>query len=532
MLKKHLIVAVLILGCASSVFSQEKPRLGVLPFYGGSQGEGDTIASLFAMEPALMNTFTVIPRTEAALKSIYAEQEFQLTGLTNSDTIAGIGHLLNAEFVLSGSIRRIGGRDLLIATVVNVETFEQVAGVYSTYRSSGERQSLIPKIAQTLADATLGWQKSSTLDSLAIVPFTSDSGISPDDADVLTQILSIELMNTGKFSILPRTASIQSTISEQNFQMDGTTSDEGLVAIGRALNAQYVLSGRLTRTDNVNTLVAQILRVQDRSVSAGTTRNYGTITDGMLLMVDISILLTDPDNAEARIASLNTDKSREERRKFLEQERHREASAVRRADVERKKAERDYEREQRVAQRRERMGPLMSFLSDEERTKYSVRNELEQLSLFGAWESGAEKPRRGAGSSVVPVLLPSGVYWSPVPYISVGFENRSVRLDGTDFQSVAPSLGLVWSFGSKVKIFSDALLEMGHLPGTGLILDTVTPGFDVGLSFDPGIYRENFALINVKYRGIWFEGTSVHAVGVGISLTFDALGEIFGAIWN
>jgi len=103
-------------------------------FTGDTGDDGEAIAALLSMEPEILGALTVVPRT-AALDAIFAEHYFQLAGLTDSDTIAGIGRLLNADYVLSGSIRQLGERSLVIATVVNVETFEQVAGYYRTYCS-------------------------------------------------------------------------------------------------------------------------------------------------------------------------------------------------------------------------------------------------------------------------------------------------------------------------------------------------------------------------------------------------------------
>jgi len=532
-MKKILIVAILLACGTASAFSQADalPRLAIMPFYGGEVGEGDTVATLFSNELARIGGFSVVPRT-AALDALIAEHDFQLTGLTDSDTIAGIGHMLNADLVLSGSIRQLGNRRLLVATVVNVETLEQVAGYYQLYLTIGEIQGVLPHIARTLADDTLRVLAAADRASLAVVPFSRLPGIDPQDADTLTQLLTIYLLNTGHYAILPRTSTIQSAMAEQEFQLLGLTTDEEMVALGQAVNADYVLSGSISRLGGVSVFTAQILRVADGSVSIGTSRNYGVISDGIYLMEEIAILLTDPVNAEERIAVLNLDEGRAERRRFLEQEQRREAAELRQAEAAERRRQRADRRAERAEIRRERMGPVGDFFADEERMARSVRNEVEQLSLFIAWEAGADDPRRGVGSSVVPILLPSGIYWSPVPYTSIGFETRLVGLDGESYRSVAPSLGLVLSLGSRAKMFSNFLFEMGQLQGTGLITDNMTPGFDIGFAFDPGIHRLDFAFINLKYRAVFFRGQSTHSIGIGASLTFNAISELFGMIRN
>jgi len=531
--KKMAFIAILFTGCAAFAFSQAnvqgRPVLGVLPFFGGAAGEGETIATLFSHQPAFLANFTVVTRTGAALEAIFMEHDFQLTGLTDSDTIAGLGRLLNADYVLSGSIRRLGDRNLLIATVVNVESFEQVAGHYHTYRTLGEIQGALPSISQTLVNATLARRNIVRQNNLAIVPFAHLPGIDPHDAYTLTQILTIELLATGYYAILPRTTTIQSAIAEQEFQMQDWTADEGMVALGHAVNAEYVLNGTISRLGGTNMFMAQILRVEDGSVFVGASRNYGVITDGIYLMVEIAILLTDPANAEERIAELNLDEGRAERRRFLEAERRREADEIRRAEAEARRQERIARREQRTETRQTRMQPVTDVLADEDRRRRSVRNEVEQLSLFFCWETGGDS-RRGAGSAVIPVLLPSGIYWSPVSYTVIGFETRMTSLDGEIFRSVAPTVGLVWSFGGRGRVFTNFLLEMGNYDRPGLITNGITPGFDIGVAFDPGIFRDNFAFINIKYRCIWFEGRSSHAFGIGISFSFEAIMMGWGAV--
>ena len=239
----------------------QKPVIAILPFFGGQTGEGETIATLFSHQPALLDTFTVVTRTSTAMELILAEQGVTLTGLTDSDTIASLGRLLNADYVLSGSIRRLGDRNLLISTIVSVETFEQVAGTYQTYRILGDVPDILPLMSRTMVDATL-LRGTARREYLAIVPFAHHAGISSHDAYTLTQILAIELIRTGRYALLPRTSTIEAARTEQGFQMEG----DGIAALGRAANADFVLSGNIGSLGDVNVFIAQILRVMDGSV--------------------------------------------------------------------------------------------------------------------------------------------------------------------------------------------------------------------------------------------------------------------------
>jgi len=126
------IIAFLLIISINYAFSQDKPRLGILPFSGGSGSDGETIADLFSYQREIADTFTIVPRTNA-VNALISERDFQLRGYTNSDTIARLGRMLNANFVVSGHIQRLGRSSLIIITIINVETFELMAGDYNVY---------------------------------------------------------------------------------------------------------------------------------------------------------------------------------------------------------------------------------------------------------------------------------------------------------------------------------------------------------------------------------------------------------------
>jgi len=291
-MKKLSFFAVLLVGCAALAFSQAqaKPVLGILPFTGGTEGDGDTIAFLLSIDPGILNSFIVVAR-DAALDDLFREYYFQLSGLTDSDTIAGIGHLLNADYVLSGHIRRLGDRNLIIASIVNVESLEQVAGYYRTYGSIEEVPGFLPSMSRNMIAASLG-RDTSGLPNLAMLPFIRAPGIDRQDAETLSQILAVEILNTGEFVVLPRTSTIVAAMEEMDFQLRGYTDELGMAAIGRAINADLVLSGGVRRLGTLNMFTAQMLRVADGSVVSGASRNYQVIADGIDLMAELAMILT------------------------------------------------------------------------------------------------------------------------------------------------------------------------------------------------------------------------------------------------
>ena len=250
----------------------------------------------------------MVPRT-GAVDARIAEQNFQMRGYTDSDTIARLGRELNADFVVSGHIRRLGNSNLIIATIINVETFEQMAGDYRSFQNIEEVRSMLPAISKKMITASQ--QNTSRLPKLAIATFgIAKTGVNVHDAETLAQILAVEISNTGRYAVLPRTTTMQAALNELDYQMSGRTTEEEAKALGRAINAEYILFAEVRSLGRINMFIAQILNVEDGSLLAGDNRDYRIVDDGIQLMEELALLLTDPDGAEARIAALNRKRSR------------------------------------------------------------------------------------------------------------------------------------------------------------------------------------------------------------------------------
>ncbi|MCL2191226.1 MAG: hypothetical protein FWB79_04495 [Treponema sp.] len=302
-MKKTLFAIAMFAICAVSAFSYpDRPRLAILPFIGGTGGVGEAIVTLLSIEPEILGAFYLLPRT-AEFDALFAEHSGRLQGPTDSDVIADIGRRLNVDYVLSGSVRRLGDRNLVIATMVSVETFKQVAGYYRAYTFLDEIRAALPSMARLMVASTLSWREAGA-PSLAMPPFTVAAGVDQHDAETLSKILAIEILNTGGYVILPRTSILRTTMQLMNFQID----DASIAALGRAVNSDYVLSGGVHVIGALNLVTAQIFRTSDGGILAGASRDYQVIAAGIYLMTEIALLLTDPEGAEERIAELQRER--------------------------------------------------------------------------------------------------------------------------------------------------------------------------------------------------------------------------------
>ncbi len=237
------------------------------------------------------NAYRIAPRTQAISK-ILDEHKFQRSGLTDADTIAEIGRMANAQFVVTGHIKKIGAKNLVVASMTEIATLQQTAGYFSYYDDLSEMIEL-KEMAQKLITTT---QKNAGISSkiLAVLPFeiTVANQASEGDAETLAQILASSLANSGKYKVVLRTSTIERIMAEHKIQRSGLTTSENIQKIGEALNADYVLTGFVSRLGSGTLMDAQILDVETAYQTAGDKVVYKTIDDGINLMENLSSKIT------------------------------------------------------------------------------------------------------------------------------------------------------------------------------------------------------------------------------------------------
>ena len=286
-MKRQFLLTAIFLTVLCALSAQNKPLLAILPFTGGTGGDGETIAELFSFEPEIDRVFTRIPRT-SSIEAIIREQQFQRsTGLTDSDTIARIGRQLNADYVAAGHIYTLGNSKLVLITIIHVESLQQIAGDYKEYKNIDDMVKLVTPMAKRIADTASITRLN--ISNLAIFPFSIPaSGVNQDEAVILAQILATEVANTGRYAVLPRTSTIETVMKEHNIQRSGITETENIKKLGTALNAQHVLSGNIRRLGQTNIFTAQILDVENGQLVYGAREDYSSINDGLTKMAALS----------------------------------------------------------------------------------------------------------------------------------------------------------------------------------------------------------------------------------------------------
>jgi TolB-like protein len=130
------------------------------------------------------------------------------------------------------------------------------------------------------------------LPQLAVLPFAAPAEVDQGDAEVLAQLLAVEIANGGNYAVLPRTATIQSVMVEHRIQRSGITEADNIKVIGSALNAQYVLAGSVRILGRTNLFTAEIIHLETGEQVIGTSVEYTALNDGIRAMGTLSRELT------------------------------------------------------------------------------------------------------------------------------------------------------------------------------------------------------------------------------------------------
>ena len=285
------IVAAIVCAVVFSAALAAKDTLAVLPFSGGLGEEGETVAELFSFSRELNEVFVPIPRTSIS-RAISNEQKFQTSaGMTDPDTIASIGKQLSAKYVVAGSIAELGNRKLLIISILKIDDLRQVTGDIQTYARIEEIQDKLPAMARNIISAVE--IDSSGFEKLAVLPVTLSGGnIDSRVADTLAQILSINLIRSGKYAVYPRTTTLEQVQEEYKTQLSDAVVDENVVDIGKADNPQLVLSVAARRLGSRNMFNASLINLVSAAQELGLSVNYDTLNDGITMMESLARALS------------------------------------------------------------------------------------------------------------------------------------------------------------------------------------------------------------------------------------------------
>jgi TolB-like protein len=267
-----------------------KDSLAILPFSGGDQEEGETIAELFSFEPDLVAVFNPVPRTSIN-RAIRSEQRFQPgSGMTDPDTAESLGKQVGAQYVVSGSITAVGKQKLLIIAILKIDDLRLIAGDIQTFTNIEEIQDKLPDMARNIVAAAR--KDASKLPRLVVTPVELSGGADAGTADALAQVLAAYIISNGGYAVYPRTASLEQIEVEYDTQLSRCTADDYLPDLGKGANPKLVLSVTARRLGNRNMFNAAIINLETGVQEAGASANYQTLEDGVSAVEQLAMSLS------------------------------------------------------------------------------------------------------------------------------------------------------------------------------------------------------------------------------------------------
>jgi TolB-like protein len=99
------------------------------------------------------------------------------------------------------------------------------------------------------------------------------TGITPADAQFLTNRLRSELFQTGAFQVVERDK-MNTILQEQGFQHSGCTTVECAVEIGQLLNVGIIVAGSIGKIEELYSISLRMIDVQSGMIIKTATRDY------------------------------------------------------------------------------------------------------------------------------------------------------------------------------------------------------------------------------------------------------------------
>ena len=138
--------------------------------------------------------------------------------------------------------------------------------------------------------------------TIAVISIQAYEGISQGEAEILTDRLRTELVNTNVFTVMER-EEMQEILTEQSFQLTGCTSNECMVQAGRILGVKEIIGGSVGKFGDIYTVTVRIINVESGQILNSGTDDVGTnMTDLLTIsMKKLANELAEIDSQEVQV---------------------------------------------------------------------------------------------------------------------------------------------------------------------------------------------------------------------------------------
>ena len=283
-----------IVTCSFIIAQESKPSVAVLDFEArGIPGyEAETLTERLRTEIATTRAVRLVDRK--LLQKILEEQGLQQSGCTTDECVAEVGQLLGAQFMINGSVGKIGDSYAIDAKMVSVTTGVAVRSKSISYE--GEIAGLLTEM-EILAWEIVGINAPRRLlikrggegvrekITVAVLDF-DPRGISTLEAQTLTDRFAAELNNTEQVILVDRRA-MNEVLDEQGFEAQGCTSEECAAEVGALLGVKYMVNGSVGKIGDTFTIDAKMFFVATGVAERTRSKTYAGPVDGLITEIEL-----------------------------------------------------------------------------------------------------------------------------------------------------------------------------------------------------------------------------------------------------
>ena len=285
-----------------------KPTVAILDFDGQGVAAGDVQTLTERMRTEIGNTNAVRLIERKAVEKIMEEQGFQQTGCTSDECAAEVGQLLGVQFMVSGTIGKMGKKYTIDCKMFSVETGETVRAKNATFEGdiSGlllEMQIMAWEITGLEAPSNLRLKRagSETTRTVAVLDFEG-RGITVLEAKTLTDRFTTSLAGTKKVIMVERGTMVD-VLEEQGFEAGECASDECAAEVGAMLGVEFMISGAIGKLGDTYTIDAKMFSVATGAAESMKSITYSGKVDGLIVEIEVlawEILGLDPPRSLKR----------------------------------------------------------------------------------------------------------------------------------------------------------------------------------------------------------------------------------------
>jgi TolB-like protein len=108
-----------------------------------------------------------------------------------------------------------------------------------------------------------------------------NEAISQSEANIISDRLRIELVNTGKFNVIERNK-MQEILTEQGIQLSGCTTTECAITVGMLIGVDKIVAGSVGKVGNIFTISLRLIEVETGKILKTATEDCKSSIEDVL----------------------------------------------------------------------------------------------------------------------------------------------------------------------------------------------------------------------------------------------------------